>query len=130
MNRALIEKATHRFCQRVEPGEDFPICSSLEWRDCADDVAPETHDFDGANFIPKPAPPPPPTVDELEAAAIAGTSTVPIPRHGFDLHRAFVAHVISTEAYRLGVAPSALTGVQLAAIRQRVANIYKALNGV
>jgi hypothetical protein len=63
----------------------------------------------------------------MESACIAGASAPLPPGRGFDLHRAFIAHVISTEAYRLGVAPGALTGAQLSAIRQRVANIYKAL---
>ena len=72
--------------------------------------------------------PPAPSATDLEAACIAGTTEPPPPHRGFDLHRAFIAHVISTEAYRLGVNPGALTGAQLSAIRQRVANIYKALN--
>lgn len=59
MKRALIEKATNRFCQRVEPGVDFPVHAALEWRDCPDNAAPETHDFDGANFVAKLVPPPP-----------------------------------------------------------------------
>jgi len=68
-----------------------------------------------------------PSQNDLEAACIAGAGAPLAPRFGFDLHRAFIAHVISCEAYRLGVAPSALTGAQLAAIRARVAAIYKAL---
>lgn len=57
MKKALIEKARNRLCQ-VEPvnpaapnGEPFPVAPSLEWRDCADDVKPETHYFDGSAFI-------------------------------------------------------------------------------
>ncbi len=136
MKKALIEIATRRLCQ-VEPvnpepesgGIPFPVSSGLEWRDCADDVKPETHQFDGVIFslIPAPPPEPSPSPTELEAICIAGASTPPPPRFGFDLHRAFIAHVISTEAYRLGVAPGLLTGAQLTAIRNRIAAIYKAL---
>lgn len=75
-----------------------------------------------------PAPPPPvPSGADLTAACIAGTSTPPAPGFAFDLQRAFIAHVVSCEAYRLGVAPGALTGAQLQAIRNRVAAIYQAL---
>lgn len=71
--------------------------------------------------------PPSPEQTDLESACIAGAATPPPPIFGFDLHRAFIAHVISCEAYRLNKSPGTLTGAELAAIRQRVANIYKAL---
>lgn len=71
--------------------------------------------------------PPPPSTADMEAACVAATSSAPAPQFGFDIQRAFIAHVVSCEAYRLGVAPWALTGGQLSAIRARVAAIYKAL---
>jgi len=134
MKKALIEKATNRLCQ-IEPinpdpasgGIPFPVHDAIVWRDCADDISPQTHDFDGASFVLKPPPPPPPSQTDLEAACIAGVSASPAPQYGFDLHRAFIAHVISCEAYRLGVAPGALSGAQVSAIRARMAAIYKAL---
>lgn len=78
MKRALIEKQTRRFAQRVNLGEEFPVHASLEWRDCPDDATPETHDFDGANFFARPvAPAPDPAVvarrglDETERTSCA-----------------------------------------------------------
>lgn len=44
-----------------------------------------------------------------------------------DIRKAFKAKVISDLAFRLGVAPGALTGAQLNAERNRIAAIYKAL---
>lgn len=73
MKRALIHKATRRLCQVA--AQEFPVHPDLEWRDCADDVRPDTHDFDGAAFVAKPPPPPPPppdprlVADEQELAA-------------------------------------------------------------
>lgn len=125
MKRALIEIATNRFCQVA--AKDFPVSeTALRWIDCADDVAPETHDFDGQNFVAKPPPPPKPTADENEASAIAflngGNNQFQV-----DWRKLFLAKAISDEAFRLGVAPGALTGPQLANLRARIAAIYKAL---
>lgn len=69
MRRALIYKLTNRLCQ-VEL-QDFPVHRDLEWRDCANDVTPETHDFDGSEFITKP-PVPVKTADEVAAEAVSG----------------------------------------------------------
>lgn len=44
-----------------------------------------------------------------------------------DLRKVIIAKAVSDEAYRLGKAPGALTGPELVALRQRIANIYKAL---
>lgn len=74
MKHALIEKATRRFCQRVDQGQEFPVYQALEWRDCPDNVTPATHDFDGANFLPKPPPPAPDprlVQDEQERIAVS-----------------------------------------------------------
>lgn len=126
MKRALIEPSGR--VAQVEAA-DFPVAPPLRWVECPDEAKPETHYFDGAAVVAKPVQPPPPipTQAELEAHCIAGASAPPGPRFGFDVHRAFIAHVISCEAYRLSKAPGALTGAELSAIRQRVANIYKAL---
>ncbi len=67
MKKALIEKASNRLCQvALAP---FPVAPTLEWRDCADDVTPETHFFEGTSFILRPPQPPPidlSNVDNLE----------------------------------------------------------------
>lgn len=68
--------------------------------------------------------PPPRSLNELEADCLAylngGSGRV-------ELRKAIKAHIISCEAYRLGVAPGTLTVAQLVAIRNRIAAIYKAL---
>lgn len=46
---------------------------------------------------------------------------------GVDLQKLIKAVVISAEAYRLGKSPAQLTAQELQAVRQRHANIYKAL---
>ena len=56
MRHALIERATHRLCQ-VE-WLPFEVHADLEWRTCADGVTPETHYFDGTQFLLKPTDPP------------------------------------------------------------------------
>lgn len=68
--------------------------------------------------------PPGPTPDELEAAALAALNG---GGGLIDLGKLLKAKFISDLAFRLGVAPIALTPAQLAAERQRIANIYKAL---
>mgnify|MGYP001573017171 CR=1 FL=1 len=44
-----------------------------------------------------------------------------------DVLRVLKAKALSDEAYRLGKPPGQLTAQELAAMRQRIANIYKAL---
>jgi hypothetical protein len=53
MKRALLHET--RLCE--VRAADFPVAPPLRWIDCADNVTPETHDFDGTNFVLKPAPP-------------------------------------------------------------------------
>lgn len=123
--KALVHGS--RVCQ-VEQDE-FPVAKPLRWVSCPDDAKPETHYFDGSQVVAIPPPPPPPVpgASDLETAFLDGASTPPAPQFGFDLRRAFIAKVISDEAYRLGKAPGALTPQELSAIRGRLANIYKAL---
>lgn len=68
--------------------------------------------------------PPGPTQAELQAAAVTaldqGGSTI-------DILKLLKAKFVSDLAFRLAVAPGALTGAQLDAERTRIANIYKAL---
>lgn len=64
------------------------------------------------------------TADELEAAVLAALNG---GGSRFDLLKLLKAKFISDLAWRLGVAPGALTLAQLNAERQRIANIYKAL---
>lgn len=45
----------------------------------------------------------------------------------FDFNKLFRAKAVSDLAWRLGVAPAALTPAQIAAERTRILNIYKAL---
>ena len=45
----------------------------------------------------------------------------------FDLRKALIAKAVSDEAYRLGKSPAQLTAQELNDLRQRIANIYKAL---
>lgn len=68
--------------------------------------------------------PPAPSADELEADCLAYLNG---GVGGIDLRKVIKAHVISCEAYRLGVNPGSLTAQQLQNIRARVAAIYKAL---
>lgn len=58
--RALIEPQTNRVAQ-VE-AQDFPVAAPLFWTDCADDVKPETHFWNGSAIEqnPEPAPLPAP----------------------------------------------------------------------
>lgn len=70
MKKALIDTARRQLCQVST--NIFPVAPGLAWRDCADDVTPETHDFDGTTFVRKPAPAPPDqrrVADETERAA-------------------------------------------------------------
>ena len=69
VKRALIETASNRIAQVVPVGKDFPVAPGLQWRDCADDVTPETHLFNGTAFVAKPAPPQP-TPDEAAASTV------------------------------------------------------------
>lgn len=64
-----------------------------------------------------------PTAAESEADALAAFSG----GGQADLRRLLLAKAISDEAYRLGKAPGAVTAQELSALRQRIANIYKAL---
>lgn len=71
--------------------------------------------------------PPPPDADTLEQFCKDWLNpALPVPPK-FDLRKAFIAHAISVECYRLGINPNAITGPQLSALRNRVAAIYKAL---
>lgn len=66
MRRALIEVARQRLCQVVDTADEFPVHpADLQWIDCADDVTPETHDFDGVTFNLKPGP----TQEEIDRQA-------------------------------------------------------------
>lgn len=67
----------------------------------------------------------PPTPDEIEAevqSVLAGQAPTNV-----DAFKLLKAKMISDLAFRLGVAPGALTGAQLGAERARIAAIYKAL---
>lgn len=69
--------------------------------------------------------PSPPLSDaEKEAAALNALNGSVV---AIDTVKLIKAKAISDEAYRLGKAPGALTGPELQALRQRIANIYKAL---
>ncbi len=69
--------------------------------------------------------PPAPTVDQVEQNC-KDALTDDLPR-GINWLKLFKAKMISDEAYRLGKAPGALTNGEKAAIRDRIAAIYKAL---
>lgn len=69
--------------------------------------------------------PPVLTQDQLEAICQAWLNGVGNP--AIDPRKVFKAKLISDLAFRLGVAPGALTGPQLLAERNRIAAIYKAL---
>lgn len=70
-----------------------------------------------------------PTQSDMQAGAIAylDPSVSNGPSGTVDPRKLFIAKAISDEAYRLNVAPAALTGAQLSALRSRLAAIYKAL---
>jgi hypothetical protein len=61
--------------------------------------------------------PPPPTAEELEQQC----------REAFNRDKLFRAKCISDLAFRLGKAPGQLSAAELAAERDRIAAIYKAL---
>lgn len=67
-----------------------------------------------------------PNSDSHEAACVSFLGSGSVPGH-FNLRKAFIAKAVSDEAYRLGKNPGALTGAELQALRNRIANIYKAL---
>lgn len=135
MKKALIEGTRVSQVEPVNPdpksgGIPFPVASPLKWVDCADDATPLTHYApNGSDVVAIPAAPPAPVADAaaMDAAFQSGMTLTPPPSFSFDLQRAFIAKCISDEAYRLGKAPGALTGAELAALRTRIANIYKAL---
>lgn len=68
MKRILIQ-SDGRLCDIVSPGQEFPVASGLTWADAPDDVSPDTHEWDGAAVVVKPAPPP---RFATVAAALAG----------------------------------------------------------
>lgn len=41
----------------VDPGQEFEVHSGLVWVDAPDDVSSNTHEWDGAAFLPKSIPP-------------------------------------------------------------------------
>lgn len=69
-------------------------------------------------------PPPLPTPEELEADALAALNG---GAKRVDMMKLLKAKFISDLAWRLGKAPGTLTALEIAAERQRIANIYKAL---
>jgi len=72
MKAALTKADSDRVFQVVNLGEEFPVHPAMTWRECANDVTPETHDFDGVAFVLKPGPPPP-TAEDLRRAEIDGS---------------------------------------------------------
>lgn len=65
-----------------------------------------------------------PTPDDREAEALSALNG---GGGAVDVLKLFKAKVISDEAYRLGKSPAQLTGQELAALRSRIATIYKNL---
>lgn len=68
--------------------------------------------------------PPPPTLAEVEAAALAALNGGGM---AIDIVKLLKAKFVSDLAFRLSVAPGALTALQLQNERARIAAIYKAL---
>lgn len=116
--------------QRVADGAALP-CKFVGGFIYADDwhspLVIEFAKWIAAGNTPEPADPPvpPPTPDELEAEVQAILNGGAGPH--IEQLKLFKAKFISDLAFRLGVAPSALTGAQLAGERNRIAMIYKAL---
>lgn len=117
--------------QHVESGAWIPARWLVGVLTKLDPDSPFVRDFEAwlaLGNTPTPADPPPPAdAAAMDAAFQAGMTNTPPPSYAFDVQRAFIAKAISDEAYRLGVNPGALTGAQLAALRTRISNIYKAL---
>lgn len=63
MKRALISNAG-LICDIVPVGAEFPTHPSMRWVDAPDDVAHDTHHWDGMAVVSNPAPP----ADEIAAA--------------------------------------------------------------
>lgn len=57
MKKILIETASGRLCDIVAAGAEFPVAPGLQWVDAPGDAAHETHEFDGAAVVAKPARP-------------------------------------------------------------------------
>lgn len=70
MKKALIETSTGRLCDIVLPGAEFPVAPGLQWMDAPDDVAHDTHVFDGATVVAKPGP----SLDAIKAARRAAVN--------------------------------------------------------
>src|SRR5574341_2678800 len=66
-----------------------------------------------------------PVIDK-DAEARKALDADPTAPPNIDLFKLIKAKAISDEAYRLGVAPGALTGPQLVSLRNRIAAIYAA----
>lgn len=64
MKKALIETSTGRLCDIVLPGSEFPVAPGLQWVDAPDNVAHDTHEFDGTAVVAKPGP----SLDAIKAA--------------------------------------------------------------
>lgn len=62
-----------------------------------------------------------------DAEARKALDADPAAPPNIDLFKLIKAKAISDEAYRLGIAPGALTSPQLASLRNRIAAIYAAL---
>ena len=54
MKKALIDPRDNRFYQATGDAVPFPFAAPFTWIDCADDVTPETHNYNGSGFVPKP----------------------------------------------------------------------------
>ena len=126
-----------RICTRISTGKIIEMQSSatagtlianaVAHGIAADDLLEEVvtpADYKARMDIQEP-PPAPPTADELEIEVqqlLNGDDGVHI-----EWRKLLKAKFVSDLAWRLGVAPTALTGPQLVAERNRIAAIYKAL---
>ncbi len=64
MKKVLIHPDTGRLCDIVAPGAEFPVHPAMQWVDAPDDVAHDTHHWDGMAVVSNSAPP----ADEIAAA--------------------------------------------------------------
>lgn len=57
MKKVLVQLADGRLCDIVAPGADFSVAPGLQWFDAPDDVAHDTHEFNGTSVVAKPPEP-------------------------------------------------------------------------
>jgi hypothetical protein len=67
MKKILVHLESSQLCDIVEPGAEFSVASGLQWFDAPDEVAHDTHEFNGTAVVPKPPKP----INQVKAEKLA-----------------------------------------------------------